>query len=750
MTYDFKNLDCDDFEKLVGDILGEKYPQTHIEIFARGRDKGIDLRFKYNSKKYIVQCKHYAESDIYKLCSVLKKDELPKIQDLKPERYLLITSLKLTPPNKDKIISALSNNIKEEDIWGRDEINLYLLKYPAVEKRNYKLWFNSVAVLENVINKKYINRSKISLEKIKKRIEYYVEPDIFNSTYSLLDNNNLLIIKGNPGIGKSMLANALSLRYIREKYEYYELESIDDFFQLYDKNEKQIFFFDDFLGQTEINSNFSSTFCKYLDDIYNYVIGSNNNTKFILTTRNYILNTAKELKADNHMLFDGYSIVELKIQNESVNAIMLAKRLKAENINYENIIKEKRYLNIIWHENFSPRIIDIVLSRYKDEGDIYEKIMEALNNPRDLWKAAVNALDQNHKSLLYLLILYNNGATREQLKEEYSKYNASRANYYKFQISNSINDMLIEMDGAFVNVGEIDKTVKYFNPSFEDYIKNIINCDFNEEDFILLLESSSKDNSVINLIKRTNVKEKFKKWMRLEGKVISIINEALCREFSEIKKVIDILEKFIWSLLSVSDKSFNFIIPNKYTYSNNIKNFIIKIIKKILQEDINYEELVNIFELTKICLEDNMIDITVQIELYDLFCKDIFVKIHNLDEFNDEDYIALYCKVCKMFKLEINKDLNEYIRGRLNKKKDDNIYMLFDIYKKDALKNIQLIGEHFNVDMGNTIIDFEQACEEYREEIENSRSNYRDFQIEDSDAYDNSIENIFENILLDK
>jgi hypothetical protein len=74
-----------------------------LENFKRGPDSGIDLRYCPNKDhSLIVQCKHYAESSFAQLRRVIK-EELEKVKKLDPERYIVATSLGLTPNNKDEI-----------------------------------------------------------------------------------------------------------------------------------------------------------------------------------------------------------------------------------------------------------------------------------------------------------------------------------------------------------------------------------------------------------------------------------------------------------------------------------------------------------------------------------------------------------------------------------------------------------------------------------------------------------------------
>ena len=101
--YDFKCLSSVDFEELSRDLLQSEW-NVHIESFKEGKDQGIDLRCYTTDKgKTIIQCKNYSGSGFNSLFRDLKNSELPKVKDLSPKRYVIVTSVPLSPSNKSKI-----------------------------------------------------------------------------------------------------------------------------------------------------------------------------------------------------------------------------------------------------------------------------------------------------------------------------------------------------------------------------------------------------------------------------------------------------------------------------------------------------------------------------------------------------------------------------------------------------------------------------------------------------------------------
>ncbi|MGD0634483.1 MAG: restriction endonuclease [Beijerinckiaceae bacterium] len=143
--YEFKQLSPADFEDLTRDLLQKQWG-IHLESFKNGRDQGIDLRYSaIHAQNIIIQCKHFAGSTVSKLVSELRNKEAPKVAKLAPSRYILVTSLSLSPTDKDKIKSVLNPYIlTTQDIFGAGELNNLLGLHPDIETKHFKLWLSSV------------------------------------------------------------------------------------------------------------------------------------------------------------------------------------------------------------------------------------------------------------------------------------------------------------------------------------------------------------------------------------------------------------------------------------------------------------------------------------------------------------------------------------------------------------------------------------------------------------------------------
>ena len=252
--YDFRSLSPHDFEVLCRDLLQQALG-VRLESFSTGRDSGIDFRYSSNTTNLIVQCKHYADSGFDMLCRILDRKERQKIETLNPTRYLLATSVGLTPQRKDDILGILAPYcLATEDILGRDDINNLLTNNPEIERKHFKLWLTSAAVLERFLHAGIFADSDAHLNRIRLRLCRYVPNQSFDRAKALLDKTHFCIIAGIPGIGKTTLAEVLLADLVdRQGFTAYRVAH--DLLELRPvKNPKaqQIFYFDDFLGKTAL------------------------------------------------------------------------------------------------------------------------------------------------------------------------------------------------------------------------------------------------------------------------------------------------------------------------------------------------------------------------------------------------------------------------------------------------------------------------------------------------------------------
>ncbi|MBU2430214.1 MAG: hypothetical protein KKH99_05930, partial [Proteobacteria bacterium] len=430
--YNFSNLNDKEFEILANDLLSRHF-NTIIDRFKPGPDQGIDGRFfSTDGDEVILQYKHYYGSGIKKLLYDLENKEVEKVRKLNPKRYIVATSVPLSPANKTKIKSIFNPFIQSEsDIFGKENLNDILKKNTEIEKKHYKLWLSSTTVLENLLNKAINERSRSFLEDIKDGIKLYVETQKHKNALQLLSKSNVIIITGEPGVGKTTLAESLCLFFCGCDYDLCVIEnSLNEAEAAYSSG-KMVFYFDDFLG-----SNYLQALQQHQDThIARFIqrVNKDNNKKFILTSRTNIFHRGISLsdKFKHKKIDRDEFVLSVNSLSDLEKAKILYNHMWFKGLpegKIEQIYLNKRYLNIINHKNYNPRLIEYITDSDRldnvDDDQYWDHIVNILDDPSEIWKTPFFVQSDEFMRNLVLLVIFNGRSiTETELIQAYNKMN---------------------------------------------------------------------------------------------------------------------------------------------------------------------------------------------------------------------------------------------------------------------------------------------------------------------------------------
>ena len=506
--YDFSKLNDKEFESLSLDLIS-KLEGTRIERFKPGKDSGVDGRFfAPTGSEVVIQCKHWLKSGLPALIRELKATEADRVRKLNPEKYIFVTSLRLSRHNKKTIKSIFSPYIKlESDVFGNEDLNDLLSKHKEIEEKHYKLWLSSANVLRAIVNAAVVGRSAYKLEEVSDFSAKYVRTTAHNQALDKLEKLRSIIITGEPGIGKTTLADHLCLHYVIDGYELcYIEESISEAESLIDKERKQIFYFDDFLGR-----NYLLALDRHEDShVINFIkrIGKTKGKRFILTSRSTVLNQGKRLSE----LFN----IENIDRNEYELTIKRLSALEKAKILYNHIwfggldekyvdelYIDKRYKQVINHDNYNPRLVSFVTDAHK-VADIQPKsywqyIEQTLENPSDIWGHVYdNQLDCHGKYLACIVSFNGREIGEENLKKAF--LHVVNRDELKYGYSDFVASAKLAT-GAVINrtISNVDNSAGYdlFNPALGDYLLHRFAKD--ENALYLIFESLDTLGSLNNL-----------------------------------------------------------------------------------------------------------------------------------------------------------------------------------------------------------------------------------------------------------
>jgi hypothetical protein len=486
--FDIGRLTDFDFEVVCRDIF-ELTLGLKLEIFSSGRDGGVDLRhmksIESTTGNLIIQCKHWERSKFSTLYSYMKNKELPKIVRLAPERYILATSVNMSVQQKDKILKLLTPYVKSsEDIYNVSEIENLLRRNPQIVKRHMRLWLSSAATLQAMLSKNILIRSGDLADEVKSTMLVYVPNDSFNRAEELLNEQRVCIIAGVPGIGKTTLAQILTVSYAEIGYDIFEIsEDVDEINDVWDDNALQFFYYDDFLGQTSLedrlHKNEDSRLVKIINRINKFP-----NKRFVLTTREYILAQARRkyerLAGEN---FNPLTcVLSLADYTPLIRAEILYNHLYFSELGREEKARfadRDVYMPIISHRNFNPRLIDYSLrlsfgSNEESAKNAAHTMIENLNNPRRIWEHIIdNQLDQDSIAIVIALFSFRREASLDDLElavQSYLAQGGSTSTHQRFLQSLKV------LDNTMVRIGSDsgDPIVFYHSPSIRDYISRYL------------------------------------------------------------------------------------------------------------------------------------------------------------------------------------------------------------------------------------------------------------------------------------
>lgn len=503
IDYLFNTLNDKEFEILVCDLLSREF-KTRIERFKAGKDGGIDGRFFSDKKEtVIIQIKHY--SDFSNLKSKLKNSELEKVKVLNPSRYIVVTSLPLSPKNKDEIKTIFEGYIQSTaDIWGREGLNDLIKEHEDIKKHHPKLWLNSVTDIQNLLFNSTLGRSEEMLKDMSKQLQIYHYTSSHKEARDIIDKNKVLIVTGMPGIGKTTLAKQISYEYSSQGFELFDIHNIKEAEDLFINEKRQLFYFDDFLGSNlleVLEKNEDSHVVKFIKRIH-----QSSNKCFILTSRSNILSQGKQLSEKfsqeniNQHEFE-VQITSLKKKDKAVILYnhMYFSALKSEFI--DEIYHEQRYKQIIAHRNFNPRLISLITDtqklKDKNKKEYWDFIHQSLENPREIWRGAIeNQTTEVGKHIIVALSLNNDSIDKEFMQELVIRIRET------FKIQHESFDSIIKpLVGSLLNQNIYNKkrvTFELFDPSVTDFVYNEYMSDW---DYVVKLTLCLRTDSTLRHIK---------------------------------------------------------------------------------------------------------------------------------------------------------------------------------------------------------------------------------------------------------
>ncbi|MGN4149254.1 restriction endonuclease [Burkholderia gladioli] len=477
--YDFRTLSPIDFELLVRDLLQAEFGIT-MESFGPGKDGGIDFRFSMADQDVVVQAKHHVEGGARSLLRAAIRENC-KVLKLAPSRYILVTSLSLTPALKSKIIQAMpSTPVSAGDVLGREDLNNLLGLHPHVLRQHFKLWLTSTEVLERILHSAVYNRTDAELTRIRQLVPKFVHNASLAEAEKILDDRGALIIAGEPGVGKTTLGRMLLWLHMEQNWKVFVVDDLQEAMAVSTAGEKRLIFLDDFLGQISLTNELLGTVDQRLP-VFLDRLRNNKDLRFILTTRLYLLNQAQ-------IQSDKLSSPRVAASEMTLNVGVYTRTIKAKvvfnHIYFSDLVDEEKtklldddfFLKMIDHRNFSPRLIELLTSAdYYSVGDesIQATVLRVLNNPAELWERPYRAhLSADARCLMWAIFFAGLYVGMDRCLQLFKRITANAG--HQIASSEAVSRFrtgLKELSGSFVTVG--DQEISFANPGIRDFLSKV-------------------------------------------------------------------------------------------------------------------------------------------------------------------------------------------------------------------------------------------------------------------------------------
>lgn len=488
-NYDFLNLSPSEFELLVRDLL-QAHLSVLIENFPEGTDNGIDLRYTtMTGEVVVIQCKRYRSFPaLYRKL----EEEVQKVRTLNPAKYIIATSVSLTLARKGKIRALFGSYIaSDEDILGKENLNNLLSLHPDVLLTHYKLYLSSTAVLQRIINSKVYNQSRFEEAEIRDVVRIYVQNDSFTEALELLRQHQVVMISGHPGVGKTTLARMLVYYLLSSGFDEfaYLSDSVSEAITNYEQGKKVVYFFDDFLGTNFLDKKMPANEDNRLIKFISAVKRSKEHA-LILTTREYILNQAQQTfeKLNEPDLNISKFILDLGKYTHVIKAQILANHLYFNTLPLEYIrelMKDDMYFDIVYHDNFNPRIIEMIVD--KGEWKHYKAVefpsllQQAFDNPELIWlRIYENQISMFSRCSLAILATFDSTIYLDDFETAIRNFADNKQRNYGFVFNNfDYEKSLKEMQNTFISISKDDAdelAVSFQNPSIRDFLINYLSA----------------------------------------------------------------------------------------------------------------------------------------------------------------------------------------------------------------------------------------------------------------------------------
>lgn len=311
------------FQDLVVSIAESEYARP-VSRVAKTSDEGRDGFFygltdeplrKGDKRQTTIQSKHVSKAD-EKLTLARLTPELASVQKLvksgRANGYMLMTNASITEGDRKKIVAALEAcGVVRPYVHGRDWVVAKILEHPRVRALAPRVY--GLGDLGWITDQRALEQAKAIIDSMGDDLACYVPTKAHRDAVKALDEHRVVLLLGDPAVGKTSIAAALSVAATDEDHsDVIYVRNPAEFVSNWNPDvEGRLFWIDDAFGSIQYAPELSDRWNKVFQTMRAAVKRKN---RFILTSRTYIWHQAKaDLKASAFApLLDGRVVVDVE------------------------------------------------------------------------------------------------------------------------------------------------------------------------------------------------------------------------------------------------------------------------------------------------------------------------------------------------------------------------------------------------------------------------------------------------------
>lgn len=542
MTFSFEALDSADFEFLAKDIA-ERESGVKLTCYTAGPDGGIDADDFYQDAKgnpsVILQAKHMEKTDrVKKLKTQLSKffQKIASYSDSNP-RIMIFTSMTVTRKKQLEIKKEGSDQgFSKVDVFDKIKICELLeeSKNQDILRKYFKLWIAHTEVLNHFLNQDQFIDCEQFLIDAESQSSLFVQTSLYDHALTCLEEERLILIVGDPGTGKTTMTKMLALASAADGYTV-RYSSDNDAQKIKrvvsaDASLKEVVILDDFLGQRVLDV--TGNGLKNVTSLVSY-IQRNKNKRLILNSRFTILNEAKH-NSDDFLRMIGKIRKSIQVINSNKLSDLDKARVLCSNLKYWNVPTEyisgltrsansrtfdgsdgnqrqkvtcgtPRYLKVVQHDNYNPRIIEYICREEVYENVVsdsyFDLIRQHLNDPKEVW---ANEFDRRLPSEDRYVMFTLFSLTDKEIDHNSLRIAFQKVIYYSESMDSSRNlfgSAIGRLTGTILRKRIVGQEAWYsvVNPSVNDYVASFL-CEADAQ-AARIIENAAYSDQILRIAK---------------------------------------------------------------------------------------------------------------------------------------------------------------------------------------------------------------------------------------------------------